>query len=405
MSKTVRGTQLRDYFRGQAERIVQEEVKIREEKGEKIDPKKTEDIIRYYSVLLSERANANAVEMYANNEKAIKFNGVEEFTGNKPFIFGDAANNLTVLEFADGKLLQKYFDENPDQRVKKEGEKNSDGTQKYYTANEILRLNYGITLLNGQKIVSYESAAVAGRKFTGIHETGHDLFKSFTAMEPAKQKKILDEFLDELSNEDRAALEKRLEGYSETERAENIDEYFTQYIEIALEKKGKKGDLKAAEEIETDGSIDFTSGKDIKQYIDNVLPAEYETGNRSARTKELQKKASEIRAQEAKSSASFSKAKVEEVQKKIDKLEEQFDNGEIDYDDYTGRLEAFEKDLEKAKKLPEEATKPTIKKEVTEEEADKEIADLNAAVQTLVKRTPEFSSMDDAKNKVNTFLK
>lgn len=373
MSKTVRGTQLRDYFRGQAEKIVQEEVKIREEKGEKIDPKKTEDIIRYYSVLLSERANANAVEMYANNEKALKFNGEKEFTGNKPFIFGDAANNLTVLEFADGKLLQEYFDKNPDQRVAKEGERNADGTQKYYTANEILRLNYGITLRNGQKIVSYESAAIAGRKFTGIHETGHDLFKSFTTMAPAEQKKILDEFLGELSNEDRAALDKRLEGYSEAERADNMDEYFTQYIEIALEKKGKKGDLKAAEEIETDGSIDFTSGKDIKQYIDNVLPTEYETGNRSTRTKELQKKASEIRAQEAKSNASFSKAKVEEVQKKIDKLEEQFDKGEIDYDDYTGRLEAFEKDLEKAKKLPEEVTKPAVKKEVTEEEADKEI--------------------------------
>jgi len=36
---------------------------------------------------------------------------------------------------------------------------------------------------------------------------------------------------------------------------------------------------------------------------------------------------------------------------------------------------------------------------------DKEIADLNAAIQILVKRTPEFSSMDDAKNKVNNFLK
>jgi predicted kinase len=36
---------------------------------------------------------------------------------------------------------------------------------------------------------------------------------------------------------------------------------------------------------------------------------------------------------------------------------------------------------------------------------DKEIADLNAAVQTLVKRTPEFTSMDDAKSKINNFLK
>ena len=372
MSKTERGTKLRDYFRGQAERIVQEEVKTREEQGEKIDPKKTEDIIKYYAVLLSERANANAVEMYSNNEKAIKFNGVEEFEGNKPFVFGDRANNLTVLEFADGKMLQEYFDENPDQRVTKG--KNADGTQKYYTANEILRLNYGIKLNNGQKIISYESAAVAGRKFTGIHETGHDLFASFNAMDLPKQKKILDEFLDELSNEDKAVLEKRLEGYSEAERAESMDEYFTQYIEIALEKKGKKGDLKTVDETEAGESIDFTSGKDVKQYIDNVLPAEYETGNIGTRTKELQKKAAEIRKQEeTKKGASFSKAKVEEVQKKIDNLEEQFDKGEIDYDDYTGRLEVFEKDLEKAKKLPEEAIKPAVKKEVTEEEADKEI--------------------------------
>jgi predicted kinase len=36
---------------------------------------------------------------------------------------------------------------------------------------------------------------------------------------------------------------------------------------------------------------------------------------------------------------------------------------------------------------------------------DKEIADLNTAVQTLVKRTPEFTSMNDAKSKINTFLK
>jgi len=36
---------------------------------------------------------------------------------------------------------------------------------------------------------------------------------------------------------------------------------------------------------------------------------------------------------------------------------------------------------------------------------DKEILDLNTAVQTLVKRTPEFTSMADAKSKINNFLK
>jgi hypothetical protein len=374
MSKTVRGAQLRDYFRGEAEKKVQKEVKAEEAQGKKVDPKNVEDAIRYYSVLLSERANANAVEMYANNEKARIFAGEKEFTGEKPFIFGDAANNLTVLEFADGKLLQEYFDKNPDQRAPKKGEKNSDGTQKYYTANEILRSNYGIRLPNGQKIISYENAAVAGRKFTGIHETGHDLFESFNSMALADQKKILDEFLNELSNEDEAALKKRLKDYDEDELAKNMDEYFTQYIEIALEKKSKNGDLKAEDNIEMGESIDFTSGKDVKQYIDNVLPAEYETGNIGTRTKELLKKATEIRKQKgAQRGSSFSKAKVEEVQKKIDNLEEQFDKGEIDYDDYTGRLEAFEKDLEKAKKLPEEVTKSVAKKEVTEEDIDKEI--------------------------------
>jgi len=36
---------------------------------------------------------------------------------------------------------------------------------------------------------------------------------------------------------------------------------------------------------------------------------------------------------------------------------------------------------------------------------DQEILDLNTAIQTLVKRTPEFTSMDDAKSKINSFLK
>ena len=35
---------------------------------------------------------------------------------------------------------------------------------------------------------------------------------------------------------------------------------------------------------------------------------------------------------------------------------------------------------------------------------DQEILDLNTAIQTLVKRTPEFTSTEDAKSKINTFL-
>jgi predicted kinase len=35
---------------------------------------------------------------------------------------------------------------------------------------------------------------------------------------------------------------------------------------------------------------------------------------------------------------------------------------------------------------------------------DKEIADLNANIEQLVQSTPEFTSMEDAKSKINTFL-
>jgi hypothetical protein len=69
-----------------------------------------------------------------------------------------------------------------------------------------------------------------------------------------------------------------------------------------------------------------------------------------------------------------SKSKVIEVQKKIDKLEDQFDNDEIEYDDYTGRLEALEEELVKAKAAPEETEKkPEVKKVVTDEDEVKEI--------------------------------
>jgi hypothetical protein len=72
--------------------------------------------------------------------------------------------------------------------------------------------------------------------------------------------------------------------------------------------------------------------------------------------------------------AKLSITKVNEIQQKIDKLEDQFDNDEIEYDDYTSRLESLERDLEKAKLLPEDKPKPEVKKaEVSDEDADEEI--------------------------------
>jgi cytidylate kinase len=70
-------------------------------------------------------------------------------------------------------------------------------------------------------------------------------------------------------------------------------------------------------------------------------------------------------------------------------------NGKLEYDPAVAR-ERFFKTVKGSGKVytPDEKAK-----------RDKEIADLNANIEQLVQSTPEFTSMDDAKSKINTFLR
>ena len=70
-------------------------------------------------------------------------------------------------------------------------------------------------------------------------------------------------------------------------------------------------------------------------------------------------------------------------------------NGKLEYDPAVAR-EKFFKTVKGSGKVytPDEKAK-----------RDKEIADLNASIEQLVKQTPEFTSMEDAKSKINTFLR
>jgi dephospho-CoA kinase len=70
-------------------------------------------------------------------------------------------------------------------------------------------------------------------------------------------------------------------------------------------------------------------------------------------------------------------------------------NGKLEYDPAVAR-ERFFKTVKGSGKIytPDEKAK-----------RDKEIADLNANIEQLVRSTPEFTSMDDAKSKINSFLK
>jgi predicted kinase len=70
-------------------------------------------------------------------------------------------------------------------------------------------------------------------------------------------------------------------------------------------------------------------------------------------------------------------------------------NGKLEYDPAVAR-EKFFKTVKGSGKIytPDEKAK-----------RDKEIADLNTTIQQLVQKTPEFTSIEDAKSKINNFLK
>jgi hypothetical protein len=104
----------------------------------------------------------------------------------------------------------------------------------------------------------------------------------------------------------------------------------------------------------------------------------------------------------------FSSTKVKEVEQKIEKLEDQFEKDEIEYDDYTSRLEAFEKELEKAKAMPEVESKPKVEKqkaETTEEDEVKEIIKENksSVASDKVQKIYETKGKEGAQDIINLF--
>jgi hypothetical protein len=237
---------------------------------------------------------------------------------------------------------------------------------------------------------------------TGSHESAHLVLENW--MKDAKGNltkegvKFIEDWKNTLSPKELEVIEKRIEegGYKTTtnENGELVpvpkNEYYEEYLAAFTEsiREGrlnyspkKLEEFKAKFEtilkeagIKNPKILPGNAGLKEMSDILKSLAETAKTGKASKKALEFSEKMDQgTTKKQNKGNVSYSKVKVEEVQKKIDNLEEQFDKGEIDYDDYTGRLEAFEKDLEKAKKLPEEATKPTVKKEVTEEEADKEI--------------------------------
>ena len=306
------------------------------------------------------------------------------------------------------------------------------GKEKTDDADAIEGTNSGFYDDANDTIVVYRPNAIkTGHASVGSHEMLHALlFRSFKNAEAgsdvnASGLKLLD-YLKTAQPALYAVVEQRLESYDPKTYAAYGEEVFnalsdafkdgkvpTDNVLTQISKtinKITKGKYGLAEKSTTDIlNINSADGKAmydlIRAYHDKTIKQK-DKKNGGIRPigsydDENPLPADTVRSEQKK----LSKARVIEVQKKIDNLEEQFDKGEIDYDDYTGRLEAFEIDLEKAKKAPEEVEKPIVKKEVTEEEADKEIIknEKGSISSDKVQRIYEEKGVEGAQDIINLF--
>jgi hypothetical protein len=245
--------------------------------------------------------------------------------------------------------------------------------------------------IDDNTVVVYKPNAIKnGHTSTGSHEILHTvLSKAFKGEEANKNGIKLLEYLKTAQPSLYAAVEERMKAYDPTYHAygEEVfnalsdsfsdgkipnDNVFTQISKVV--NKITKGAFGTSSTFDIN-NINTDSGKAL---FDTIKAYNQKAGAKKTKTGQNIRfiySDTEDKAAEGTPATGFkaSKAKVAEVQKKIDNLEDQLDKGEIDYEDYESRLKIFENDLAKAKLIPEEALKPEVKKEVTEEEADKEI--------------------------------
>jgi hypothetical protein len=248
----------------------------------------------------------------------------------------------------------------------------------------------GFVLKNGQILINKEQAARVGALNVAPHELLHNILKS--EFSNSKRKiELKDKFLSVLSKSERKKLDNRIlavdnDGnrlYSDQDLEDAPDEYMTQYFELLADGTiGWSDNVKETLIRLWDSvikpifvkqglkNIEFEDGRDIYNFIKDYSKS-IKKGKISDRAQGLLEAGENISGVTKKSIT-----RVKEVEQKIEKLEAQFEKDEIEYDDYTSRLEAFEKELEKAKAMPEVESKPKVEKqkaEITEEDEVKEI--------------------------------
>ena len=262
--------------------------------------------------------------------------------------------------------------------------KNEDGTEKKTPAKIDLEVKEainsdGFKLPNGQIVINKAVAANTGAINVANHEFLHKILQS--TFEDKKQASLLvNQFLNVLSNKERAIVQKRIDDnyrYSidaNGNKVENAfedyaEEYFNSFIDaLKYEEINNKDNfkqllirvaypiLKYFKKLGFN-KIEFESGDDVYQFLKS-----YQKNISKGR---ISKRATKLLSQEKVGSRVM---KSKSIQERMDKLDDQLGSGEIDIDMYETRMVALEKEeFEESKKAYEEEKK-TVKKETTKKE-------------------------------------
>jgi hypothetical protein len=241
----------------------------------------------------------------------------------------------------------------------------------------------------------------------GRHELLHKILKSSFSDKEAGVK-LKNKFLNVLSTKERSVIEKRLSdrGYTEEDLVNAPDEYLTQFFEALDKKEIKYSDtsfltmwksfLQPIYKKLGFRKLDFKSGTDVYNFIKDYHKST-KIGQLSKRAIALKEKGLDTGIKEAMSKTS------KELKIELEDLKE--NEGDYDPDDFDQQVSNLEGKIKRAIEKEKSGIAPVVKKEVSEEEADKEIIknEKGTISSDKVQKIYEEKGLNGAQDIINLF--
>ena len=262
--------------------------------------------------------------------------------------------------------------------------KNEDGTEKLTPAQIDSEVEQGMNsdgfkLPNGQMVINKSVAANLGAINVVNHEFLHKILDS-TFRDKKQGALLVNQFLNVLSNKERAIIQKRIDNnyrYFKDDNGniveKNFEDYAEEYLNVFIDEI-KYESIKDSDNIKQlllriaspilkyfrklgFNKIEFESGEDVYQFLKSYQK-NISKGRISERARKL------ISQEKVEGRVMFSKS----IEEKMDKLDAQLSGNEIGIEQYEAEMKKLEQeDFEESKKTYEEEKK-VVKKEPTKKE-------------------------------------